>query len=327
MCPKCLATCPINKAFCWNTSSVENAVEKSDKILICRNAHRVDVSSLSGLYSENTLNTVNFMPPGTNTVKVNDLLGGVVLVCGYDDAGKKIVRAGSGFILDKKRGLILTAAHTLLDLKNGIPYRQKIVIGIIPDRKTELNRPHPAVFRYTAQIIGQDPLFQEKKVCTIDACILKIVSKFETDVHCGQDLYKLPEVPLYKRGIKEENLSQLKLQENCEIEERVRIIGFNQGGENIRKEGSWLFRNIGCTPGIINELPNYDFELIQSERSPRSEIVVTCDTISGESGGPCVNDNGEVVGILSRGHGNRSYLVPISECMKLVKEEETKIYI
>ena len=55
--------------------------------------------------------------------------------------------------------------------------------------------------------------------------------------------------------------------------------------------------------------------------SPREEIVVMCPTISGHSGGPCVNDEGKVLGILSRADPvdrQRCYLVPASELKALV---------
>lgn len=56
---------------------------------------------------------------------------------------------------------------------------------------------------------------------------------------------------------------------------------------------------------------------------PRSEIVVICPTIGGHSGGPCVNQQGEVIGILSRvdpADKQRCYLVPTSEFNPLIKE-------
>ncbi len=61
----------------------------------------------------------------------------------------------------------------------------------------------------------------------------------------------------------------------------------------------------------------------QKACSPRCEIVVDCitGTIGGFSGGPCVNQIGEVVGILSRclpGEPKRCYLVPASEFKALV---------
>ena len=56
---------------------------------------------------------------------------------------------------------------------------------------------------------------------------------------------------------------------------------------------------------------------------PRSEIVVICPTIGGHSGGPCVNQQGEVIGILSRADSadsQRCYLVPSTEFIPLIKQ-------
>ena len=57
--------------------------------------------------------------------------------------------------------------------------------------------------------------------------------------------------------------------------------------------------------------------------TPRSEIVCLVPTISGHSGGPCLNDEGRVVGILSRADRvdrQRCYLVPSSELRTLVNK-------
>jgi len=56
---------------------------------------------------------------------------------------------------------------------------------------------------------------------------------------------------------------------------------------------------------------------------PREEIVVMCPTISGHSGGPCVNYQGEVIGLLSRvdsAEMHRCYVVPASEWKHLLKK-------
>ena len=58
------------------------------------------------------------------------------------------------------------------------------------------------------------------------------------------------------------------------------------------------------------------------EEQTLNKIVVICPTIGGHSGGPCVNQQGEVIGILSRADPadrQRCYLVPSSEWLPLVK--------
>ena len=60
--------------------------------------------------------------------------------------------------------------------------------------------------------------------------------------------------------------------------------------------------------------------------SPREEIVIMCPTISGHSGGPCVNDEGKVIGILSRAdpvESQRCYLAPTNELKSLVNKAKS----
>ena len=64
-------------------------------------------------------------------------------------------------------------------------------------------------------------------------------------------------------------------------------------------------------------------QAVSKSFQPRSEIVVICPTIGGHSGGPCINQQGEVIGILSRvdpTDKQRCYLVPSSEFNPLIKE-------
>ena len=60
---------------------------------------------------------------------------------------------------------------------------------------------------------------------------------------------------------------------------------------------------------------------------PTSEIVVMCNTISGHSGGPCVNANGEVIGIVSRAdpvEKDRCYLVPAKQIKILLNKAKER---
>merc|ERR1711956_71904 len=56
--------------------------------------------------------------------------------------------------------------------------------------------------------------------------------------------------------------------------------------------------------------------------SPSSEIVVECTSFGGQSGGPCVNQDGKVIGIVSSKNANdqRCYLAPTSELEKILKK-------
>ena len=72
-----------------------------------------------------------------------------------------------------------------------------------------------------------------------------------------------------------------------------------------------------------------NFEHSASKKfQPNSEIVVICPTIGGHSGGPCVNQAGEVIGILSRADPAdkaRCYLVPTSEWLPLVRRARIEL--
>ena len=57
---------------------------------------------------------------GDPILPVTELLRGVVVVGLYDGNVDKIVRVGTGFIADKKRGLIVTASHTLMNIWGGL---------------------------------------------------------------------------------------------------------------------------------------------------------------------------------------------------------------
>ena len=61
---------------------------------------------------------------------------------------------------------------------------------------------------------------------------------------------------------------------------------------------------------------------------PRKEVAVICPTIGGHSGGPCVNQQGEVIGILSRADpadNQRCYISPASEWKALLLQAKNTL--
>merc|ERR1712157_17794 len=84
----------------------------------------------------------DLLPMEPHVVPITSLLPSIVLVGLWDGKMNRIVEVGSGFIVDKKRGLIVTAAHTVLNVWDdhnrdfGMDYKGlkqgKIVIGVIP---------------------------------------------------------------------------------------------------------------------------------------------------------------------------------------------------
>lgn len=252
-------------------------------------------------------------------VPVADLLSSFVLVAVYDPNLKRVVVAGSGFIADEEKGLIVTAAHTVMEihkrsnfgkdclgLKNG-----QIIIGVLPDE------PGQAVFRYFADIVEKDPLIDSERKCAVDACVLKIKTRLECDV-TNDMLENIMDIPQrFIPKIQDENLKQLKIcKAECEIEENVRTVGFNQGEERLN-------RNLSVTNGsvaavfvsdkTISDVPQFTYEALK-------DIVLKSESIDDVSSGPAINRQGQVVGILSRGLDDRCFLVPGADCYELVKK-------
>ena len=269
VCPECLAKKRISEASVWNWTFVRTAVKKGDVWIRCKSGHgRVDSRLVSGLrLKTKPRNEEIFLPSDhqQHIVPVASLLSAVVMVGLWDIKNKKIVEVGSGFIVDKKRGLIVTAAHTVINIfaqddsgSFGAEYKglksAKIVIGVIPtlfdsdDTKSKserINNDTTAVFRYFAKIVVKDKLISSEGRCEVDACVLAITTKLEHDVsgqakECGEqsELLLLHD----SDAMKSENLQQLKLTEISHLEESVRILGYNQGGEGLERPGSYLNR-------------------------------------------------------------------------------------
>lgn len=336
-CPECLSKKGVGEASSWDLAIVRSAVRNGDSTIRCRHGHRVDTRLIAG-HNDNLQQRRNDDKIQTDAVvPINDLLRGVVVVGLWDGRTRKVVRVGTGFIADKKRGLIVTASHTLMNIwgdkstpfgENYYGLRQgKVVIGIIPRKKGE-DAGTEAVFRYFAKIVTKDPNI-DKGVCVLDACVLRITTRMENDVAgTGEGCGDQPERLLLNNPVamKQEKLHQLKITDKCELDEPVRIVGYNQGGEGLMGSGVHLNRYVDFARGYVckkfagGEGSN---EELRNRFKPREEIVVMCPTIGGHSGGPCVNQQGEVIGILSRAdpaENQRCYLVPTYEWRSLLRD-------
>lgn len=328
-CPDCIAQCHPENASTWAWDDVLAVAEScSSQVRCMRRGHRVDCKLLCGAC--NTLPLSVALPPSIASLKpVSQLLPSVVVIGLWDPHGKIMRNVGSGFIADRKLGLVVTAGHTLFNMDDGcsfgMPYfgvrNAKVAIGIIPDGRDK------AVFRYLGDIVAED-------IRHVDACVIQIKTRLECDVDDnGEGIADQPEITL-AFPCQSEALNMLKMTTRCELDEAVRVLGFNQGGEGVLQLGKHVNRSIDFAKGYICK----KFSVVAADSqsnshhsdsasscsfTPREEIVAICPTIPGHSGGPCVNEEGKVLGILSRADPSdrqRCYLVPAQELKSLVSK-------
>ena len=331
VCPQCLAKKPCSLASVWDHSFIESAQKRGEQIVRCRYGHVSDIRLICGTSApSNREDFSDIQNGGDADAPVADILKAVVIVGLYDEKAQRIVRAGSGVIVDKKRGFIVTAGHTLMDKNTWREIDGKIVIGVIP--QTNDSEEPIAVFRYFARIIARDPSIDESDKCRVDACVLQITTRMESDVlDDGREIGERPEILLMNNpdAMKRENLPQLKLARRFELDEAVRILGFNQGGEGLISIGEVLNRRADFARGYVVMRFSSSIETSMNRNFlPNEEIVVICPTIGGHSGGPCVNQSGEVIGILSRADPSdpqRCYLVPSTEFKTMVRLSKRRL--
>jgi len=345
VCYKCLTRYHHDAAATLNYERVRDKTNRNETIRCQRGCIGLDSAALCGIAGQGA-DALSSQVAHENSVKPSkggsfkDLMEGVVLVGLWDGDKKKIIYVGSGFIADRKQGLVITASHVLMEMKSGHKEfgrdyfglkNGKAVIGVIPRSSSpsgDGSRSRKPVFRYFAEIIAKD-------VEHVDACVLRITSRMKEDVGGqGEGCGDQPETSL----VKGEGLTQLKMNQKFAIEELVRILGYNQGGEGLFKKGEYIFRTLDVVRGYVSSEFENDIgvNMVEAEGlgsdgqmtstsgifRPTREIVVRCPTIPGHSGGPCVNHDGKVIGIVSRQdpvESERCYLVPASELEVLME--------
>jgi len=329
VCPFCLHETLPSQADVFECSFITTALDAIN----CKEGHQIKLWDLE-LMTNKKLAPSSTQPVYNDSDRnITDALSKVVLVGLWDGANQMIEKIGSGFIVDKKRGLVMTAAHTLINIDDSADFgknyfgkkKGKVVIGVIPGNGDGTRK---AVFRYFARIVAKDENMDgAKKVCQVDACVLQITTRMERDVdgdRCGEE----PEHPLID-GMKREKLEEFKILEGeVDANTSVKIIGFNQGGRGLWDPGVEINRHIDFAKGYVCQHWNIGptkstiRDIKENKFCPRTETCVICPTISGHSGGPCINLKGKVIGMLSRTDHNenhRCYLVPASELRTLLK--------
>merc|ERR1711937_322681 len=124
VCPECLAHRPACSANTWGWDSV---VAASDHTVRCMMGHRADRNLICGTAPASFKYDDGGKIGNTDKKAIKEILPSVVIVGLWDNETKTILNVGSGFIANKKLGLIVTASHILFNMEKGpgfgIPYR------------------------------------------------------------------------------------------------------------------------------------------------------------------------------------------------------------
>lgn len=328
-CPTCLARRDLRDIRSWSECVIQRALEEGEHELKCQDGHREKTRLLLGVCEG--IDDTEKLFPSLSDVPADDLMRGVVMVGLYDDnkTSNRIRKVGSGFVVDNARGLIVTAGHTLMKIWGKEDFGRdydgiegaKVVIGVIASKKKSDGYYPPAVFRYFATILEKDPSLSDGE-CHVDACVLQITSRFENDVDGNGDACS-DEISMRINGnsllLKDQELMALEITEESHLGEPTRILGFDQ------PDASRLNRSFGISAGYVCK--QFETKTVGGERyryMPRKKTVLICPTIGGHSGGPCVNQEGKVIGILSCAdptEKTRCYLVPTSEWIHMIPKK------
>jgi len=329
VCPICLANNPVHEAKSWDAKQFLQA-SYSGSCITCEEAHRVDTRLITGKIATNSGKDCLEMSGFDVSLPVASLYESVVLVALWD--GEKIFQAGSGFIVNGKRGIIVSAAHTVMNLVDEAHFGDKyygkkfkypkILVGVLREKQndSDMQKTFEAVYRYSASIVAEN-------VSHVDACVLRIVSKFDVDLAGdAETLNDQTETPLSPSKVKKEGLKGLQITERCEIEEHIRIIGYRQEERIGVKLRERFNRSIDFSKGYVREIWRNPSPRVDNPNrcEIRKEILASCLSIGGYSGGPMVNQKGEVIGIVRAGDrvGRQCYVVPVSEFKDLVQQAE-----
>ena len=314
VCPQCLATVHPSDASTWSWNQIQQAVSTNIQQLPCsRKGHLISTSLLCG--------TIGIYQPTQykpHVMEVHLSLQSVAVVLVWNSVTEKIITLGSGFLVDQEWGLIVTASHVLYDMENGSTFGRpyfgddaKVVIGIIPEGKGST----AAEFRYFATVVSSD-------IHHVDACVLQTVKDFLKDDS---------EATLTRC-----TNPALKLTEKLEEQQFVRLLGFSQDdlsrSPNQVADFAFGFIIKNCqntsttsttsttTATTSGSHQGFSWQGSKKYFCPRGEINVRCPTITGHSGGPFINAEGLVIGMLSRADTadlQECYLVPVCELKKL----------
>jgi hypothetical protein len=112
ICPECLATWKPRSASTWGWDNVQAVAQSGNPHVICLRGHRVNSHLICGTCPDRKKEpaSVLLLKP------LNISFEAIVLVAVWYPDRKCITSVGSGFVADKKLGLVVTAAHVLFEL-------------------------------------------------------------------------------------------------------------------------------------------------------------------------------------------------------------------
>jgi len=324
LCPECMANSDPCKANVWKVDN-NSVYEQMGPTVLCNSGHKVSTKMIYGWLGALSTTAHTYLRNDTPGKLTEELLESVVLIGLWDLNEGRIMCVGSGFVADSSAGLIITAAHVLYDFvegsKVGPKYkgrtRAKVIIGTMKEGDT-------ASFTYSAEIMTNT-------ITNVDAVVLRITTKFNIPFQCPSFSFKpQPEIAINYGKFKYEEIKSLKLMKP-RIDEQIRIIGFIQRGEGIWEQGNINNHTPSVFRGNVCSIKECVSPILQNDTdifTTRSEITVECNSFPGQSGGPCVNQDGKVIGILTSMHPNNNgicYVAPISELQLLVSDAKERI--
>ena len=114
-----------------------------------------------------------------------------------------------------------------------------------------------------------------------------------------ENICEIHQRPMLSTSAHNEDIEELPMRvEQCEVEESVRIVGFNQGGDGITEAGEILYRNLCVARGSV-ACPNFEspktmLDISEYSFQPSQEVYLKCKSIAGKSGGPLINRQGGI---------------------------------
>jgi S1-C subfamily serine protease len=293
VCPDCLQESNPKNASSWDGQSIRSA---SAAFFWCKHGHRIATKLICGEVNELAARSTRSALLLRQRC-IAKWRSSVVIVAVCDATGPLDV--GCGFIADGKRGLILTAAHTVklvAQVASGIEIR----IGMWRECDDKVD------FRFVAEV----SVWGSAKV--VDACVLRISRVRRMKICRGAKHY-------VSQRVSQLDLPALDFASEYFRLQNVLLIGCNQGLEGVTPSRQFLDCQYDVLPGSVSKPSKIPI----SEGTLEELVVLGSSVIEGHSGAPCLNEIGEVLGILSRKDNfdaGRWFLVPFSNLRPLLQE-------